>query len=513
MPAIEVYLLTLLHVAPASWSVYHILLYKRDSRAALGWIIVCLFIPFAGPVAYFFFGINRIRSRARNIKRSFLSIEYEAGGQKPKIAESAETGLKAIGARITGRTVTFGNTVTPLYNGERVYPAMIDAINRAQSRVLLATYILNTDRVGSSFADALASAVGRGVEVLVLVDGVGEMYSWRRASKVLRKRGVNAARFLPPRLFPPSIYLNLRNHRKLLIVDRDMAFAGGINISDANVASDERPRKVSDVHFELHGPIVNSLAEIFYRDWCFTTGEAFQNDEPGEPVAGGGEECRAIPDGPDGELDALALTIQSVVSSASENIEIMTPYFLPSRELIAALQAAVLRGVTVRVVLPGKNNLFYVHWANRNMLTELLRWGVEAYYQPAPFCHSKILCVDQEYSLIGSANLDPRSLRLNYELGIEVFSVQLSKELRSHFEAVIAESALIKYEQLVSRSVPVRLRDSAVALFSPYLECCFRSISAEPLRDWRARMRSMDSSHHCRLALTFIRPICNVSCG
>jgi cardiolipin synthase len=357
----------------------------------------------------------------------------------------------------------------PLHNGEAAYPAMIEAIEQARNRVLLVTYILNSDRVGSRFANALESAVGRGVEVLVLVDGVGEMYSWRRASKALRKRGINAARFLPPRLLPPSIYLNLRNHRKLLIVDHDVAFAGGMNISDHHIASDEGPRRVSDVHFKLQGPIIDSLAEIFYRDWHFTTGEKHENDQQCSPVANGNADCRAIPDGPDGELDALALTIQSVVCSASESVEIMTPYFLPSRELIASLQTAALRGVSVRIVLPGKNNLFYIHWANRNTLTELLRWGIEAYYQPAPFCHSKILCVDQEYSLIGSANLDPRSLRLNYELGVEVFSTELCSELRAHFESVVAASEPIKYEQLVSRSVPTRLRDSAVALFSPYL--------------------------------------------
>lgn len=242
-----------------------------------------------------------------------------------------------------------------------------------------------------------------------------------------------------------------------------------MNISDDNVASDEKPRKVSDVHFELSGPIVNSLAHIFYRDWHFTTGEAYRNELPPQPAVNGDADCRAIPDGPDGEMDALALTIQSVISGASESVDIMTPYFLPSREMVSVLQVAVLRGVRVRIILPAKNNLFYIHWANRNTLMELLKWGVEIYYQPAPFCHSKLLCVDSDYCLIGSANLDPRSLRLNYELGVEVFSEAFSAELRSHFESVATASTPIKYEELVNRSVPTRLRDSAVALLSPYL--------------------------------------------
>jgi len=176
-----------------------------------------------------------------------------------------------------------------------------------------------------------------------------------------------------------------------------------------------------------------------------------------------------IPDGPDGALDALSLTIQSVIAAASKSVDIMTPYFLPSRELIASLQSATLRGVKVRVILPGKNNLFYIHWANRNMLAELMKWHVEAYYQPAPFCHSKLLCVDQEYCMVGSANLDPRSLRLNFELGIEIFSAPLNSELRLHFENTLASSIRITREELANRSVPVRLRDSFVSLFAPYL--------------------------------------------
>jgi cardiolipin synthase len=277
------------------------------------------------------------------------------------------------------------------------------------------------------------------------------------------------ARFLPPKLFPPNIHINLRNHRKLLIVDDEIAYAGGMNISDDQLARAEQPRRVTDVHFSLRGPVVTELAEVFYRDWQFATGVPVSAASRPASSPRGEVRCRVIPDGPDDEMDALALTIQAAVSGAGSSVEIMTPYFLPSRGLIASLQSAALRGARVRIILPGKNNLFYVHWAHRNVLTELLGWGVEVYYQPAPFCHSKLLCIDSEYSLIGSANLDPRSLRLNYELGIEVFSQQLNAELRAHMDAVIARSARVTPEELTNRSVPIRLRDAAAHLFSPYL--------------------------------------------
>ncbi|MCB1597669.1 MAG: PLDc N-terminal domain-containing protein [Gammaproteobacteria bacterium] len=471
MTSAPLYPLALLYIAPACYGVYHVLLYKRDPRSAMGWIMACVLLPFAGPLAYFLFGINRVRTRARGFQRRFLSIDYEA--RVPGITRVGPDvpGLEQIGLRITGRAPSAGNTVRVLYNGEQTYAAMLASIRAAKERVLLATYILKVDDTGRAFADALAEAAARGVQVMVLVDGIGELYSWQSPSRLLRKRGVAVARFLPLQLFPPSIHINLRNHRKLLIVDDDIAYAGGMNISDDQTADAGRPRRVTDVHFGLAGPVVADLARVFRNDWRFATKTTIGQKAPPVPVAvsPGDARCRPIPDGPDDEMDALALTIQAVVSGAGTSVDIMTPYFLPSRGLIASLQSAALRGARVRIILPGKNNLFYVHWAHRNVLTELLGWGIEVYYQPAPFCHSKLLCIDADYSLIGSANLDPRSLRLNYELGIEVFSAQLNAELRAHIEVLVAGSTRLMPDELTGRSVPVRLRDAAAYLFSPYL--------------------------------------------
>jgi cardiolipin synthase len=307
------------------------------------------------------------------------------------------------------------------------------------------------------------------VDVLVLVDGVGEMYSLKKPSKLLRHRGIRVGRFLPPRLIPPGIYVNLRNHRKLLVVDNQVAYAGGMNISDDHTSVDGKSHKVTDVHFRLRGPVVAELAKVFHDDWRFATGQSIDVGRHPPPTSPGQALCRVVPDGPDDQLDALALTIAGVVGCAQDCIRIMTPYFLPSRELIAALQMAALRGIRVRIVLPAINNLIYVHWANRNLLAELIEWGIEICYQPAPFCHSKLLCVDDEYCLIGSANLDPRSLRLNFELGVEIFSLPLSAELRAHIDEVAARSKPVTLAELQARSTLVRLRDSFVNLFSPYL--------------------------------------------
>ena len=465
---ISVYLVALLHIPLAAWSVYHILLYKRDSRSAMGWIMACLFIPYGGPIAYFFFGINRVRTRARGIRRSFFAVNVEAWRSQGAAVSDIGRGIESVGQRVTGGTLSAGNAVAVYHNGEQAYPAMLDSIASANERVLLATYILKTDRTGAAFMDALRTARGRGADVRVLVDGVGEMYSWPRPSSVLRREGIPVGRFLPPKLLPPSIYLNLRNHRKILVIDNDIAYAGGMNIGDDHTSLDDRKRKVTDVHFGLRGPVVSDIAAVFDDDWAFAIGDTIEGDDQ-TALCDGDARCRVIPDGPDDKMDALALTIQGIVGAANQSVDIMTPYFLPSRELMSALQSAALRGVRVRVVLPEKNNLPYVHWASRNQLPEMLKWGIEAYYQPAPFCHSKLLCIDDEYCLIGSANLDPRSLRLNFELGVEIFSRTLSRQLQEHISDVVRRSKPITATALEARSVPIRLRDSLFSLFSPYL--------------------------------------------
>lgn len=458
-----------LHISLALLGAYHVLLYKRDPRSALSWLAVCILMPFVGPISYFLFGINRLKSRARNLSHSFLVFDYESNHSRAPIHDFTHVGLRHLGSRLNGRELHSGNQVTPLYNGEQAYPAMLAAIASAQQRIELSTYILKTDKTGMAFAHALRDAKKRGVDVRVLIDGVGEFYSLRKISSILKGFKLQTARFLPPKLIPPSIYINLRNHRKLLIVDDKIAYAGGMNIGDGHTSTATKSRAINDLHFQLCGPIVNELSGVFANDWAFATrSKETPRASPAQPEVGD-TECRVIVDGPNENLDMLALAIQTSISSASASVDIMTPYFLPSRELIGALQSAALRGVRVRILLPGKNNLPYMQWAHQNILVELLQWGVYVFYQPAPFCHTKLLCIDSEYALIGSANLDPRSLRLNFELGIEVFCSQINSELGAYFDKSINNSKQVCLNDLENRPVLVRLRDSTAALLSPYL--------------------------------------------
>jgi len=432
-----------LAIVLAPVAMWHALLYKRDPRAAMGWISVCLLFPIVGPALYFFFGINRVHHRAQLWKDGPYQhrfIDFERGEvplsgipYNKKIEGDFAPLMRATYA-LTGLPLLAGNKVKVLRNGERAYPAMLAAINKATNSIDLSTYIFENNNSGHAFTEALCAAVNRGVAVRVIVDALGELYSWPRVSRRLRRRGVRVERFGPPRLRSQLPGLNLRNHRKLLVVDEKVSFTGGMNIGDRHFVEQGATRHpTADTHFQLEGPIVAQLAMGFAQTWQQVTGEKPKKSGIEQAVFGDSR-CRVIVDGPDLNLDKLSHVLLAAIAQAKVSIRIMTPYFLPSREMLVALQTAALRGVAVTLILPEKNNLIYVHWAMRNVLWELLYYNISVAYQPPPFNHSKLFMVDGEYLLIGSANLDPRSLRLNYELSVEIYDTAMASELEAEFD-------------------------------------------------------------------------------
>lgn len=465
-PALAALALAALAGALGIWAGCHALVTKRRPRSAFGWIAVCLMFPLAGALLYYLFGINRAQRRARQFRDDQHWAPPPSPHRVPAPADTAD--LARLGEAVTGEQRLAGNRVQILHDGEQAYPAMLDAIDAAERRVDLVTYIFDTDATGRAFADALSRAVQRGVTVRVLLDGVGELYSWPRARRMLRKRGVTVRRYLPPKLLPPSFMINLRNHRKILLVDDRVGFTGGINLSDRHLtAREDNPRRVADLHVALQGPVLADLQRVFHADWVHA-GQS--GDEPYlEPAPAGPALCRVIADGPDEPVDRLLLVLVGAVALARRRVLLMTPYFIPPRELIGALQSAALRGVDVQVVLPERNNLFFVHRATRHGLWELLQRGVKVCYQPPPFVHSKLVLIDDDYAQVGSANIDPRSLRLNFELNVEIFDRQVAAALWSHADAAVARSRPVTLAEVDGRRLHTRLADGLMWLFSPYL--------------------------------------------
>lgn len=450
----------------------HALLTKRDPRAAWGWIAVCVLFPLAGPVLYVIFGINRITTLARELVPDMDNGVRSAGSDEALLREALQRGdgrraPLPISEATSRWPLCAGNHVEPLYNGEQVYPAMLQAIAAAQERVWLSSYIFRNDAIGRQFVTALREARERGVSVRILIDGVGEYYSLPRIGRRLRRAGLPFARFLPPRLIPPSLHINLRNHRKLLIVDRHIAFTGGINIGAHHMLEQKHKRATRDLHFCMQGPVVAQLGLAFAQDWHYAKGETLEVSAPESHT--GDALCRVITDGPNEDFDHLRTILFSAMTAAQTRIWIVTPYFLPFNEFISAMNTAALRGVDVAVILPSDNNQPLAHWASRNMLDQLLEQGVNIYYRPAPFAHDKLFLLDDDYTLIGSTNMDPRSLRLNFEIGVEIYDREFSTIMQKYFTSVRSDSHAVSLNEMRQRSLPVRLRDAACWLFSPYL--------------------------------------------
>ena len=474
--ALQTLIAMVFHAILAPATALHALMYKRDPRTAFGWIAVCILFPLAGPGLYVLFGLNRARGRAQRLGLKQLGYAHERGAliaapqPLPAVVDPAYTKLTRIGQALSRHPLLPGNQVDTLINGEQAYPAMLESITAARHHILLSTYLLDHDDTGQAFTQALAQAVARGVAVRVLIDGFGDCYSWPRSSRRLRQAGVRVARFLPPRLLPPSLAINMRNHHKILVVDDRVGYTGGMNLGDRHRITQAGKRQpTADLHFRLQGPVVQQMREEFLRLWRLTTG---CTDEP--PCQSPGEQtgsllCRTITDGPDEDLDRLTMLLTAAIAEARHSIRIMTPYFLPPRELVGALQAAAIRGVDVLVLLPAVNNLPFVHWATRNMLWELLFRGVRVCYQPPPFQHGKLFVVDHDYSLIGSTNWDPRSLRLNFELQVAVYGAEFAAPLIALIDEAAARGRAITLAEVDGRPLHERFRDSLCWLFSPYL--------------------------------------------
>lgn len=463
-------------------TVVHILLIKRDHRAALGWIVVCLGFPGIGTLFYILFGINRIRTRARNwhskgkwnlfpkdkIKTTIADLIKDHRDFPTETFRSLLKISKSVAIQKTEKDQMHTNcSVQMLVNGEEAYPQMLEAIENAKVSVYLSTYIFESNTTGQKFIEALAAAQKRGVDVKILVDGVGSLYSIPTAVHLLKKKRVRVAKFLP---ISKSLHLNLRNHRKILTTDGSLGFTGGMNIGDRHLIQKINNKKyVADIHFKVKGPVVGQLQDVFLEDWYFVTTETSKKEIFYDNAPKGQMICRGITAGPNEDLEKLRLIFTGALSCAKKNIRIMTPYFIPDTAMISALNNATLRGVDVEIILPEKNNLPYVKWASQAFFWEMLKYGVKIYYQEGVFVHSKMMVIDDFYSLIGSANLDPRSLRLNFEFNLEVYDKNFAESLTQHFNQAKHNSHEITLNEMDARPVLRKIRDSAARIFSPYM--------------------------------------------
>ncbi|WP_437227214.1 phospholipase D-like domain-containing protein [Planctomicrobium sp. SH661] len=474
------WLLVILAIAERSVAILtsmHAILKKRETQSVIGWVGLIWLSPFVGSALYFCFGINRIQRKGERIQKR-MDHRFREALRKGRFLDNEISRqqlpfsgrLDAVVTHVTGKPLLGGNAVKVLVGGEQAYPEMLSAIDQAQKSVSLGSYIFDNDRAGQEFVAAFARARERGVEVRVLVDAVGARYSKPSILHPLEAAGIPAATFLPtigPRL---PTYANLRNHRKLMVVDGAIGFTGGMNIRASCRGDWPCDHHTHDIHFRFDGPVVSHLQEAFVTDWAFTTDEKLFNETWfAPPKRCGNVRARGIPDGPDSNFDAIRLSILGAITAAEKRVDVMTPYFLPDDSIINALNVASMRGVRVRILLPAENNIGPVQWASSDPLSHVLARGCEVYQTGPPFDHSKLMLVDDDWCLVGSSNWDPRSLRLNFEFNVECYDADLNFQLSEFVEKNCENARRMTLADLAARSFPIRLRDGLARLAIPYL--------------------------------------------
>ncbi|HHB81866.1 MAG TPA: hypothetical protein ENK61_00165 [Devosia sp.] len=483
--------LAIAHVTAASLVSIHVLLTHHEVRSSIGWIGLSWLSPFIGSSIYIAFGVNRVVRRARK-----SGFEPRLGAMQaqcvPPVAVSDDfpeniAAIAKAGDSISGLPLLEGNSMELFSDGDEAYPQMLKAIEEAQHSIALASYIFASDSTGHLFADKLIAASRRGVDVRVLLDGIGSGYFYVPIIKRLREGGVRTEQFLHKWAPWAMTFINLRNHKKLLVVDGKTGFTGGMNIADENISDEnlvlkgksaranggnkERGRPaVRDVQARIRGPVVGHLLQAFARDWEFTTGESLMGDIWWPQISCEGDiAMRGIVSGPDDSVGQIEALFATAVEQASHRVRIVTPYFLPEDRLFEVIRRAAMRGVIVEILVPEKSNHFYFDWAMSAHMATFSLDGIGCYEVAGPFDHSKLLSVDGQWCSVGSANWDARSMRLNFEFQVECYGKEICSRVDKLIDQKLKTGRLLQRQNIDARPIPIKLRDAAARLFLPYL--------------------------------------------
>jgi len=459
-----------------------VLVRRKEPSSTIAWILALVFLPAVGATLFLLFGRDRVRWPARR-KRELDAIVRaqvaDAREERPEadrtsqipLASPLERALFRIGARLTHQRATSGNAVRVLADGNAKYEALGAAIDAAKHHVHAQYYLIRDDATGAWFRERLVAAASRGVTVRLLLDGFGCFplgSSWLRP---LRKAGVHVGVFLPMRsvLLQP---VNLRNHRKIVVVDGECAFTGGFNIGDEYRGGEMRSVGAwRDVHLRIEGPAAAELQRVFFMDWAFATGDAIDPREyfPREIAPRGTATIAVIPSGPDTRTEAIHRLFFGAIVGAEREVLVTTPYFVPTESLLVAMELAAMRGVRLELLLPGRSNHRVTYHAGRSFYAQLLEAGVDILEYTRGIVHAKTLVADRTVSLVGSANMDLRSFRLNFEVHTLVHDAPTAAALCDTFASYEKDVVHVEKDAWRARPWSFKLREGASRLVSPLL--------------------------------------------
>ena len=481
-----------LHIMAVAAVAVHCLQARREPAPTVAWIFVTWSVPALGALCYLVFGINKVREKGwlkqrsddtllsvrREREQASLPLHYWRALRDARADEPDTPAAHALNRTIDGVLddcpLLSGNRVEVLVTGDRAFPRMLEAIEQATEHIHLQTFIIGNDAVGRKFLDTLKRKAAEGVRCRVLYDRFGCTRAWMRGlfRDYRNIEGLELVGWTQANPVKRQYQVNLRNHRKLLVVDGKEAFIGGINLHAGHTARPGRDA-MRDYHFAVAGPLVLELQYVFLRDWYFMTDESTDvllsptHFPHVDPV--GDSLIRVVNGGPTAEAEAMTDVTCAAIHGAVRQLLIATPYFVPPAEIVRALRLAALRGVNVRLVLPKKNNHFYAGLAGQAFYEELLVAGVQIHERRPPFMHAKAMVVDDLLSIVGTANLDTRSLRLNYETNLVIFDETFADSLKRVVLEDVAASVPLSLAGWRERPMRRKVAENLCALLRPVL--------------------------------------------
>jgi len=456
-----------------------VLAVKKDATSALAWCLLVLLLPLFGALFFLMFGyqhVHRPLSRKVRHKKRFRQSHPPAreeptpGATGAPEPDASWNGMARLAERFDAFPLTNGNRVTFYDEGPPAYKAMLEAIRSARHHIHLETFIFQPDDSGRLFLDALAERARAGVEVRFLYDAMGSRRLHRWTLRPLRAAGGKCSAFLPLNPLRRRIQINLRNHRKVLVVDGQVAFTGGLNIGDEYLGKVKRFGFWRDTHLRIEGPAVSALQRVFSEDWDFAANEHLKGAAYFPPHQPAGDcDVQVIQSGPDQVLKGIREVYFAAILRARKRLWIASPYFVPDSGLRDALCLAGYLGVDVRLLGLSHPDKWIPFFAGRYYWTDVLAAGAKVYQYTKGMMHSKVILVDGEWASVGTANLDNRSMYLNFEVNCLIYSPRAVAELEEAFCRDLESAVCLDYQAYAARPFASRLAENACRLLSPIL--------------------------------------------
>ncbi len=483
---------TAMHITAFLLVCSHCLKTRREAASAILWMFLAWTLPIAGPLLYLSFGVNRVADKgfkkhttdqrllaARKARENdafplaYWRSVHDAVRGEPDSDLDRELN-RAMDAMMPDRPMLGGNEILPLVDGDQAFPKMLDAIRNASHHIHLQSFIIADDKIGHEFFNLLAEKARSGVIVRVLYDRFGSTRAFFRGffRRYERVPNMKIAGWTQVNPLKRQFQINLRNHRKILVIDGKTAFCGGLNIHDENLTKNGN-QPIRDYHFEIRGPMVQELQYSFMLDWFFMTNENPEDilKEVYYPKIqpAGSSMLRLVSSGPNSETPPIADLFFMCITAAHKQVLVVTPYFVPTPDIVRAMRTAALRGVDVRLVVPKKNNHTYAGLAGCALYDSLLAAGVRIFERRLPFMHAKALIVDDTFAVIGTANMDVRSLHLNYETSLAVSDDRFVEQLKEIVINDIALSDQLELNTWRTRPAMHRVAENFCSLLTPVL--------------------------------------------